>query len=311
MTKAMLTPYNTKMVSSNTNWNLYKSFYTVFQTKNINRAAELLGVSRPAVSQNIRELGDQLGFTLFNAHSKGVEPTDEAKTLYETISKVVAMIADVEDRLQVYNSECSGTINAAVHSWFARCYVDAYIKEFRAKYPKVRLVLSQEENVDLLKQRKLDFIFNFDYLFMYENLHTVDMFNKIIKGHFVASKNYAKEHGLDKPITKAELVKHPLIDRKEPLQKYWSLSNDHVSFETIIEIQTEGQIPSMVKRGVGISMLNKPALMDLNDPDIVELDVTDYVLPTARLVCAHNTPLSKPAQIFLDGLLKFCRAKGV
>ena len=276
----------------------------VYETKNINRAAELLGVSRPAVSQNMKELSDQLGIILFNAHPKGVEPTQEADVLYSTISKVVNMINNVESQIRTFNSECSGIINLATHSWFGKAYIDKYLKDFRTQFPNVRLVFSHEENVELLKQKKLDFMINFDYLFKDTNFNTIDILGRDIQGHIVASKNYVKEHGLDKPISLAELVKHPVIDRKEPLQK-------HVGnlFQTIIEVQSEGQIPSMLRNGIGIGMLNEFALSDLNDPNILKLQIKDFVLPKSRIVCAYNGMLSRPARVFLDGLLKHCRLK--
>ena len=44
------------MQFSNINYNLYKSFLVVYETQNISRAAELLYISQPAVSHNIKEL---------------------------------------------------------------------------------------------------------------------------------------------------------------------------------------------------------------------------------------------------------------
>ncbi len=44
------------MQFSNINYNLYKSFLVVYETKNISRAADLLYISQPAVSHNIKEL---------------------------------------------------------------------------------------------------------------------------------------------------------------------------------------------------------------------------------------------------------------
>mgnify|MGYP003297417224 CR=1 FL=1 len=47
------------MQFSNINYNLYKSFLVVYETKNISRAADILYISQPAVSHNIKELEKQ------------------------------------------------------------------------------------------------------------------------------------------------------------------------------------------------------------------------------------------------------------
>ena len=66
--------------------NLYKVFLTVAQTKNISKAAELLYISQPAISYDIKMLENALGGKLFYRTSKGVELTPEAEKLYNAVS---------------------------------------------------------------------------------------------------------------------------------------------------------------------------------------------------------------------------------
>lgn len=57
-------------------------FITAYATKNIQRAAEKLFVSRQGISKTIRELEQELGADLFLRSSKGLEPTDFAEALF-------------------------------------------------------------------------------------------------------------------------------------------------------------------------------------------------------------------------------------
>lgn len=66
--------------------NLYKVFLTVAQTKNISKAAEMLYISQPAISYDIKMLENALGGKLFIRTSKGVELTPEAEKLYNAVS---------------------------------------------------------------------------------------------------------------------------------------------------------------------------------------------------------------------------------
>ena len=64
-------------------------FITAYATKNIQRAAEKLFVSRQGISNTIRELEQELGADLFLRSSKGLEPTDFAEALFPHAQKLL------------------------------------------------------------------------------------------------------------------------------------------------------------------------------------------------------------------------------
>ena len=73
-------------ITMNTDYNLYKIFLYLYEEKSISKTANKLYVSQPAISYSLKELEKQLGYTLFYRNSKGIEPTMEAKELYNYIS---------------------------------------------------------------------------------------------------------------------------------------------------------------------------------------------------------------------------------
>jgi len=292
-------------MARNINWNLYKYFIAVYETKNYHRASELLGVSPSAVLQNIKELSNQLGAVLFNSKNRGVEPTNEADELYPQMKKAVNLISATENKFEKFDNESTGVIKIATNSWFAKIYLNNYLKKFCSAYPKVQLEIIQSEDISLLKQKKLDCIIDIDSLFYGTDFKTIDMLGKELEYSFVASREYTKIHGLDKPITKTELSKRPIIERSVSWTNYrnkW-LGADFTPLE--IKIQTAEQAISMLKNSIGIACFNNLILKDLNDPDIVKLQIKDLLLPRGKLVCAYVN-LTRPAKTFIDGLLKFC-----
>ena len=64
-----------------TDLNLLRVFYHVAKTEQISKAAEILNVSQPAISQQIKSLEDQIGFKLFSRSKKGVKLTQEAEEI--------------------------------------------------------------------------------------------------------------------------------------------------------------------------------------------------------------------------------------
>ena len=65
------------------NLNYYRVFYTVANTGNISKAADMLFISQPAISKAISKLEDGLHVKLFLRSSKGVTLTDEGQVLYK------------------------------------------------------------------------------------------------------------------------------------------------------------------------------------------------------------------------------------
>ena len=61
----------------------YYIFNEVAKTQNFTKAAKLLFISQPAVSQSMSQLESDLGTRLFTRTSKGVRLTSEGKLLYE------------------------------------------------------------------------------------------------------------------------------------------------------------------------------------------------------------------------------------
>ena len=54
----------------NTDYNLYKIFLYLYEEKSISKTAAKLYVSQPAISYSLKELENQLGYTLFYRNSK-------------------------------------------------------------------------------------------------------------------------------------------------------------------------------------------------------------------------------------------------
>ena len=82
------------------NLNYYRVFYTVANTGNISKAADMLFISQPAISKAISKLEDGLHVKLFLRSSKGVTLTDEGQVLYNHIEKAFSNISQGEDEIR-------------------------------------------------------------------------------------------------------------------------------------------------------------------------------------------------------------------
>lgn len=66
------------------------AFIAVFEERNITSAAQRLFTSQPTLSVTIRQLEEALGTTLFQRLPRGVDVTDDARTLYPQARRLLA-----------------------------------------------------------------------------------------------------------------------------------------------------------------------------------------------------------------------------
>jgi len=71
-------------------------FDAVMQALHFRRAAELVGVTQPALSAQIAELEQQLGARLFERGANGVRPTQEALHFHPRMERILAEVRDIE-----------------------------------------------------------------------------------------------------------------------------------------------------------------------------------------------------------------------
>jgi DNA-binding transcriptional LysR family regulator len=74
--------------------NLLVVFDVVYSTRNISRAAEQLSLSQPAVSNALARLRELIGDPLFVRGRRGVEPTQKAHEIAQTVRDALAMIGE-------------------------------------------------------------------------------------------------------------------------------------------------------------------------------------------------------------------------
>ncbi|WP_219212206.1 LysR family transcriptional regulator [Variovorax boronicumulans] len=77
-----------------------RAFIAVFEERNITAAAQRIHLSQPALSGSIRLLEASLGTTLFLRKARGVDLTDDARSLYPQARRMVAEADDLAQRFR-------------------------------------------------------------------------------------------------------------------------------------------------------------------------------------------------------------------
>ena len=283
---------------TNTNWNLYRSFLTVYEKKNMHRAAEILGISRPAVGQNVRELANQLGATLFISHRKGVEPTTEAHELYKEIEPAISRLCFSERNILAFNEASHGVIKIACTTNFVTYYLTEHICRFNKKYPNIQFDItkrSPDEAVKMLQNQETDFIISNHAPHIDKRFHSIQL--DTLSETFIASRHIEKEYNLTPTISVKQFEKLPFIAIRGR-REYKTPTATAESLETVFQ---------MVKNNLGVGVcLNQ--FLEINHPndDIFKFNVTGISLQKSTLNCTYDKLLiSKAANAFIDDIKEF------
>ncbi|MBQ3307270.1 MAG: LysR family transcriptional regulator [Bacilli bacterium] len=274
----------------NTDYNLYKIFLYLYEEKSISKTANKLYVSQPAISYSLKELENQLGYTLFYRNSKGIEPTLEANELYSYISTAFNILQDAEEHIKNLNSLNTGCIRVGTPSHIGVCYLSKYIAEFRKEYPGIRFEVvckSTRDMVEMLETRKLDVIV--DTLPIDSKKEVTKITLSKLNNCFAYNKNYFKNVKIN---SIEDLNNYPLV---LPTSAYSSrvkldefLSSKGIKVNPVLESWTTEVLLEMVRKGIGIGYFSKEVIDSQKDKDDFEIITFNNELPSVDLCCVYR-----------------------
>ena len=273
----------------NTDYNLYKIFLYLYEEKSISKTAAKLYVSQPAISYSLKELENQLGYTLFYRNSKGIEPTLEAKELYSYISTAFNILNDAEEHIKNLNSLNIGCIRIGTPSHIGIFFLSGFIADFRKIYPGIKFEIickSTTDMVEMLESRKLDIIV--DRLPIYSKKTVTKVTLSKLYNCFAYNKNIMKDVDIKKV---EDLKNYPLIlpsataSIRLKLDEY--MESQNTKLMPIIESWTTELMIEMVRRGVGIGYFVKNVIETQDDRENFEVITFDNNLPAVDVCCVY------------------------
>ncbi|WP_447797888.1 transcriptional regulator CynR [Pseudomonas moraviensis] len=103
------------------------------------RAAEALHVSQPTLSQQIRQLEETLGVSLFDRTSRTVKPTDAGAAYIECARRVMVELEAGQRALHDVKDLSRGTLRLAMTPTFMAYLVGPLVRDYRARFPGIHL----------------------------------------------------------------------------------------------------------------------------------------------------------------------------
>ena len=290
-------------------------FVAVAEEENVSRAALRLHVSQPALSRQVRDLEDDLGFLLLKRSAKSVRLTDAGR---EFLKESRAVLQRVEDAVKTARAIADG--GNELHVGYAMSptvrILPQALRAFQSAMPGIRVKLhdlSTEEMLAGLRNGKLHLAFMVHSRFaVARGLHLEDL------ASLPVCLAVAPEHPLarQKTVKIAEIARYPLVafsrkeypDYHEVLAAWFSkakakprIAEEHDSVASLI---------AAVEAGDGVALVTESMACVAGS----RLSLTRIVPAPSPLVIAAVWPearLSGAAEKFLSCAKTAARETGV
>jgi len=123
-------------------------FVKIIEAGSFSRAASVVHVAQPALSQQVAELEERLGVALLQRSARGVRPTAAGEILYKEAAAILRQLDQLPGVVRSSSGEVEGTVNLGFVSSLAPRLV-GFLDECRAAFPKVVLRVSDGDSLNL------------------------------------------------------------------------------------------------------------------------------------------------------------------
>lgn len=262
------------MYKSNTNFNLYKTFYDVVTSGSISKAAVLNYTSQPAISRSIKTLENELNTKLLLRTKRGIQLTEKGKELFFYVEQGYNSFITAERNIMEDKSLKSGKLSIGVPSHIATFYIFDAIDRFHKEYPGIEITIISKTTsslLELLQSHEIDFMIDSEPIKCQDKNVTIKHI-KYLNNAFIASSSFK----IDKINKLKDLENVPVIlpikgtANRQALDEYLFLNK--VKLNNVLNIHTSELISGAIKRNLGIGYLIKELVSDqLKTGDLVEV----------------------------------------
>jgi LysR family cys regulon transcriptional activator len=268
---------------------------------NVSDAAEALHTSQPGISKQVRQLEDELGVRVFVRQGKRLASlTPAGESVVATARRALREIGNLKRVGAEFHSEDQGTLAIATTHLQARYVLPPVLRDFAARYPKVKLELHQGNPMQVAEQTAggtADIGIATEALAMNPDLVTLPCYrwNRCVlvpRGHPLAKSQ---------PLTLEALASQPIITYDFT---FTGRSQINAAFDAaglvpnvVLTALDSDVIKTYVEMGLGVGIIAKMAWDPARDAGAFEQ------LDAAHLFASSTTRIALRKGTFLRGYL--------
>lgn len=278
-------------------------FVTIVDYKSFSKAAQILHISQPSLSNAVKSLENELGFQILDRNTRNIELTEAGTILYKKASRLLLEMDIVKKEMDDVKNIGSGEIQLGMIE-SVKHWIPKVILQYNDDFPNIRIklteVLSGDDVKNSLRNYKTHAIITNQFI-QEDDIETIPLYNEklVLVLH---ESNQLMNHA---NLTLKDLVGEPFIISSEGFQTREDVLNAFAMEDAIptikYEIERFETALSLVREGIGISLIPENYLQALPDNTLVKKCIDSPALDrTVYLTYLKNRYVSPAIHAFIN-----------
>lgn len=277
-------------------------FLTVVSEGNISAAANLLHVTQPTLSRQLKGLEEELGVTLFKRKGKHMTLTQEGRYLAEQANNILNLV-DMTTANLAKSHDIYGTVTIGLAESHTVTSIAKAIKEVQQTYPNTRFHIQSGNAQQVLEQ--LDNGLS-DYGLIVEPINKIEyevlsLHDEDVWGVLTRKNGPLAQY---ETLTGAQLVGRPLIvsaQRGTTRMLADQLNMDEAALDIVAQYNLLYNASLLVAEGVGHAV-TLDGIVNTTGTDLIFIPFEPKITSKLSVIWKRGKPLSTSAQFFLEKL---------
>ncbi len=279
-----------------------RGFCYAARTKSISKAADLMFLSQPSVSLQIKALEEELGTTLFERKGPRIALTHDGETLYDLARPLVEALDSLDEEFFARRDSLDhGTVSIAAGGSTIQYVLPPFVEHFLNTFPDIDVRLHNvtgQAGLQLLREGDVDFAVG-PLLDTPDDLgfHAIVSYDPVL----ITAPNHPLANR--KRITLRDISQHPLILPPKHLSTWRMLeyvfAEHGLPYEVKLEVGGYEVIKTYVRLGLGISIVMDICITGKEDLHVHPVGKY-FPKRTYGLVLRKGRAISRPAQKFIE-----------
>ena len=267
-----------------------KYFVKVAELLSFSKAAKALFITQSTLSQQIKQLEDELDMALLFRNNHKVSLTEAGETFLEGAKKTLAEADDNKAKIMDLAQGCRGVLNIGVTYSFGSILTESVLT-FKKEYPDVILNICYKnvmELMELVSDGELDFALSFRSSEKYDNVESHILFDN--KLSIIVREGH--------PLTKKELVRladleeYDLVLPSIGLQARSTfdsiIAERNLNLKVAMEANEVNTILNLLRRSNYVTVLSETVILEHNGLVTIDIDDAECSMEGCLHFCANR-----------------------
>ena len=261
-----------------------KSFIKAAEMLSFSDAAKALNIAQSSLSQQIKQLEDELDVKLFLRNSHSIALTEAGKVMLPFALRPIHDAQTCTDRIRDLQKLLTGSLCIGVTYSFSPILTETVIS-FMKLYPHIKLNIIYEpmnKLMELLAKRQLDFVLAFKPTQPIADVESHTLFQNRLSAVVSATHQLASKE----KVTLSELEKYDLALPSKGLQArnaFDSIVNGSDNFNIRIELNEVNILLKLIRQTRLVTVLAEDSIYNERDVKAIPIDIPENEM----MGCVH------------------------